>query len=345
MLLPNAIHADLVAQLQSLSSRSELDNALQNAGAPELEKLVGNVGFDEQVVVVLRYLAKNAGHLRDVLKRLAAEHTAEPDFLKLVERASAHLKVVAPEEDHLMLVSRAGGQLFANRSQVRSTVVELADSNGPRVLALDGEEGSGKSHCWYFVDLLRWVKGVEPILLDLDDYGLDEEIAAADLAGDVLSALGLDTSGLVDDGTVLAPRRAKDLWRLLEERLKGSRKPDDPPVWVFLDHASKVTLSAQATDLVELMAKKAVLNVVPGLRLIVVGKRETFDLPSSARLVELQRLNATNLVELFTTELAEPRPPPSELDAVAREVLSSNVVDLQEALKHALVKLREGAKG
>lgn len=158
-----------------------------------------------------------------------------------------------------------GEQIFINRTKLRAHLKDLLSASRSRVLVVTGDRPCGKSYTWFYVRQRELLGEAEPVLIDLKDW--TEPVSPVDLMSSI--ALQLRLPEPVIDQYAQGAAQA----RRLRDWLVGQLRPqEDSGRWLLVfDSLDHVAQRDETLQLIELLAGAAITQVLPGLRMILLG--------------------------------------------------------------------------
>jgi hypothetical protein len=157
-----------------------------------------------------------------------------------------------------------GDRIFVNRAELRAHLRRMMMTNGPRILLVDGERGSGRSYTNRFIDRLAGILDFQFIDINLNAYGGSDTIRAYDLGLTIVESLNFQVPPQLD---VTAARWSVNFFRYLAAQI-GTE--DRRKVWVAFDNFDTASLSPEALDFIAMLVLETTRNL-PTFRCVLIG--------------------------------------------------------------------------
>ncbi len=280
-----------------------------------------------------------ASGLLTQVRELITKADAEGWLPKLVDEAAksnpahAGLSAFRNEIKPLILAANVnhyravlmGDRLLIDRDAVRGAFERLANAQ-KRIVIVDGEPVTGKSHTVWFIRYLRdQHKNFGLIWIDLRDLAKaspDGLIEPTAIARSMAKQMSLDPT--------LVPDRGEQTWAAwisdFCDGLTGKLATAEKPWWLVVDNFTALRLPQETLDLLKKLCERLAINI-PNLFLVLLGYKDTVPPQVEADIERetITRIDATE-VGLFFKELYDSRQIPvteAEIAGKVADVLRS----------------------
>jgi hypothetical protein len=304
------------------------------AAFPNIEGLAEMVAYVDLTPRRSLVSITTAGTLPAQVRELITTAEAEGWLPKLVEHAATSnpgapgLAALRDEIKPLILAAAVnhyravvmGDRLLINRDAVRGALERLSNAQ-KRIVIVDGEPVTGKSHTVWFIRYLRdnfrsfgliWIDLRELVAASPD--GLIEPTL---LARSMVKQMSLDPA--------LVPERGEQTWAAWTsdfcDGLTGKLSAAEKPWWLVIDNFTAVRLPQETLDLVKKLCERLAINI-PSLYLVLLGYRETMppQVEADIEREQIARIDAAE-VGLFFKELYDSRQIPVTEAEIALKVV------------------------
>ena len=170
---------------------------------------------------------------------------------------------------------RLGGtQVMVDRDDLRDALREMATPMGSRILLLEGDSNTGKSHAQYLLTYLQQsLAQFKLVLVDLarDAQNLAEPLHAEHLGGRIAAQMRVTPPTAPTE-----KQRAKWVLEFCDHLQALSGGDELQQWWIMIDHFDKVLLPKATVDLVKELAFR-ITTTLPAFRLILIKYGHEFD--------------------------------------------------------------------
>ncbi|WP_157751701.1 effector-associated domain EAD1-containing protein [Actinoplanes derwentensis] len=194
-----------------------------------------------------------------------ASHEPYPGLAGLAQRMlTVHTTAGPPAAADPWAATSLNGVPYLGQRDLRSALRTLLSPAPERVMSVDGERGSGRSHFWYFVSHVAAADGgIRPLLVDLAGDGRNR-LGAAGLTERIRLGLGLPAPDLT-------PQTSSDPVRLLSGWLGGRLGVQTTATMLVLDGSADAELDDDAVALIRCLGDLADRRQVRNLTVVLLG--------------------------------------------------------------------------
>ncbi|GAB2677984.1 effector-associated domain EAD1-containing protein [Thalassiella azotivora] len=329
-----ALHSAL---LDAYGTKEMLKDLLMGSAGETLDR-ISTAGDLPGMVADLVGKAAAAPWLPELLAWASRTRPPEHPLSRLrdvVDKRAAIRSVVHPDDP--LLSYRVVGQPMADRTRLREALRRLDSGSGSRVLVVDGDPATGKSHTVALISYLRARR-----LFRLADVNLEllartetTPISAPVIGRSIALQLGLE-------GAPVPTEEQETRWvGDYVDWLLGALGSDPTVNWVVVDGFSKVPVTVAATSLIERLGYRAYVNF-PTLRLVLLAYDDVDELdPLLPGRIEHERVGRISVEELrlgllrfFTQEYLEQQASEGDLDPDVDALQARVETSVQRVLEH-----------
>jgi Effector-associated domain 1 len=297
----------------ALKRQTALRDALGKAYGPDtFAALLNSIGRDfAQYQVTGSDFRANLLHVVDAarqerwLSELLGAAAAQVPADQGLQRLAAEIQLLAPSAglDHYDVCRLSGNLLMLNRSRLRQSVRTFASPTSNRILVVQGDDQSGKSHTAWFISYLAVMLGA--FNYHLIDLSAAKRVLGADAPVEPDWVAQKLVGGLKYEMTV-APAPATGSWAtwILNfcDAFENEAREDPVPRWIVIDAFNAVVVTQNALDLIKELTVR-VSQTLSSFRLFLLGfgTEDPPDLPREAfaHLEKTERLSAIRVREVI----------------------------------------------
>jgi hypothetical protein len=271
--------SDAIALVEGLGVRLGL-----NAGGSVWQQIASAELVHESAMRAVVRVAHEDGWLRGLVKEFLDHYPACPEFqivMAEIDRVRTPGTGANPFDEVLLDADRP----FVNRHNLRLQLRNLTAVKGAPVLLVDGRRKTGKSYSFYLIQHVAPTQGYTTHQFEMSSLPRPDELAL-----EIMSRLGAKTA-IPTIGQESAERWGQKLAQLIYETIAEQKQPR---LFVFDEFDAKTPLPEGTASLIVRLAKYAVQELRPYLRLVLV--RFPGKLP-----LAVDEVTARDAAEPFTT--------------------------------------------